>query len=182
MSIFGTKKDGSLDLLSEEEHGQTPGSLILPLLICGIIIGGTLLAYVALLVLNINTQSQANKVRKDTELLKSEWQKYEPIASEIKSITSKKILFDQNSLKYQSFSKKLEKIGSLVPEGSSLTNLVIALNGKATLTGTTTDPEVAYQFQEDLLKDKELSEVNLISLTKKGEVYIFEFSLQVLSK
>ncbi len=171
-----TKSKQSINLIPESEREKSLTSKFFPLIICFVIILATLLVYVALLLLNIGSEKSLADTKSQIETASAAWQKYEPIASSVKAIISKKASYDQGVLKYSGFDQKLDTIRADIPDGIEYSTMLVSLDGKATVSGKASDPKIIYQYYNGLLAKNNYSAVNLTSVSKDSSL-IYNFSL-----
>lgn len=180
MALFAKKKE--LDLLTAEEVAKSPRQKLFPFFVAGLFILISLGIFVFVLILNLTAQASLASAKAEVTKKTTEWNQYKDVATNIKEILAKQTAHQTFEASYSSLDGKLDKLKSLLPEGVYLTNLTIDNTGKSTLTGASGLPENAYQFRDVLLQTKEVSEVNLTTVSKAGNVYTFTINFTIKDK
>lgn len=177
MNLFSKKKE--LDLLTAEEIGDSTSNKFLPIIIFGIINLLVFAIFLVVLITNLASQNNLDKIKKDNQTKLSQWRTYSTLANQVKSIQSKDAEYQKFISEYSGLDKKIDKIRSVLPQGVYLTNLTINNLGKVSLSGTAANPDEAYQFRDTLLKDKGFSTVALDAVAKTGSNYTFTITFLV---
>lgn len=123
-----------------------------------------------------------NNLNKEVSDKTAAWQALQGLATDVKNINGKDQIVVATTKKYSDFQKNLNRIRDLLPEGVVLDSLTINNEGKAVITGTSADAAVVYQFHEVLKEQEDVVNPVLDSLSKTGEDYNFNISLNLVSK
>ncbi|OGY23161.1 MAG: hypothetical protein A2172_02160 [Candidatus Woykebacteria bacterium RBG_13_40_15] len=121
-------------------------------------------------------ESKAREVSENLSSERSSWQTYASVAQQVGSLKGKIGQIKAAQSKNQDFYDKLIEFGKTIPNGITLTSLDFK-NSKLTVQVKSTDPKILYQFYGALKGDKTFSSVNIGSLTKSIDSYIFNLTL-----
>lgn len=170
------KSKESINLIPEEEREKSISSQLVPVAIFITIILIELGIFGFLIFLNNTSENAIADTKQQIGTQTLVWQKYEPVATTLKTISTKKVFYDQKSITFVGLDNKLDVIRNDIPQGISYNTLNVNLTGKTVINGKAADPKVIYQYYNELLSKSNYKLVTLNSVSKSGLNYTFDLS------
>ena len=181
MELLTHKKQGSIDLLKDEEKIKSNSQKKVVFTICVVLLLASSLLSAAVFAYSLTQKIRLNNLKKEVDTKIVAWQALEPVSTSIKTISQKNLVISQTSTKYPSLDVKLNKLRDLMPAGTSISTLTLNNQGKLVIAGKATSAAVVYQFYELLKKDAQVTSPVLESLAKSTD-YTFSISLNLETK
>jgi Tfp pilus assembly protein PilN len=182
MELLTHKKTASIDLLKDEEKVKSSSQRKLVVTLCVIVLLAIAMVSFGLFAFNLAQKIRLNNVKEEVNSKITAWQALEPVGTSLKTISAKNQVITTTNSKYAGLEKRLDKIRGLLPSGTSLTTLTIAHDGKAVLSGNSSEADSIYQFYELLKKESDITNPTLTSLAKSSTDYTFNISLTLTTK